>query len=54
MLRYTKAMTKTPRQTKGAKKSGSKMYFEPDKMTFAIAALAAVTLVLLAVIASFS
>lgn len=50
VLRYTKAMTKSPR----TKKSGSKTYFEPDKMTFAIAALAAVTLVLLAVIASFS
>jgi hypothetical protein len=36
---------------KSAKKSTSKTDFEPNKMTFAIAALAGVSLVLFAVIA---
>jgi len=39
---------------KQTKHTTKKEQFEPNKMTFAIAALAAVTLVLLAVIVTFS
>jgi hypothetical protein len=52
-LRYTNYMTKQTAK-KATKHSNKKVDYEPNKMTFAIAALAAVTLVLLAVIVTFS
>jgi hypothetical protein len=39
---------------KAAKKTNKKEVFEPNKMTFAVAAVSAVTLVLLAVIVTMS
>ena len=52
-LGYTMTMTK--RTAKKANKTVEKKEaFEPNKMTFAVAALAAITLVLLAMIVTFS
>ncbi|HEX6416387.1 MAG TPA: hypothetical protein VFZ62_02570 [Candidatus Saccharimonadales bacterium] len=48
-----KAAKKTVKKTV-AKKSAKKVDFEPNKMTFAVASLSAVTLVLLAIIAMYS
>jgi len=48
-----KAVKKTVKKT-AAKKSVKKIDFEPNKMTFAVASLSAVTLVLLAIIAMYS
>ena len=48
-------MTMTKRTVKKANKTTEKKEaFEPNKMTFAVAALAVVTLVLLAMIVTFS
>lgn len=58
MVKKTTPKAKTPKATKTAKKPAAKAVaqkvdIEPNKMSFAIAALAAVTLVLLAVIAMY-
>lgn len=52
-VRYTECMTKRTAK-KTSKKADKKETFEPNKMTFAVAALSVVTLVLLAMIVTFS
>lgn len=49
-----KAVKKTVKKTTAKKVAAKKVDFEPNKMTFAVASLSAVTLVLLAVIAIYS
>lgn len=58
MVKKTTSKAKTSKATKPAKKPAvkqvaQKVDIEPNKMSFAVAALAAVTLVLLAVIAMY-
>jgi hypothetical protein len=58
MVKKTTPKAKAPKVSKAAKKPSAKAVaqkvdIEPNKMSFAIAALAAVTLVLLAIIAMY-
>lgn len=52
-MRYTEHMTKRTAK-KAVKPTDKKEAFEPNKMTFVVSALAVVTLVLLAMIVTFS
>jgi hypothetical protein len=52
-LRYTERMTKRTAK-KTTKPVSKKEAFEPNKMTFVVATLSVVTLVLLAMIVTFS
>lgn len=53
LVRYTERMTKRTAK-KTVKSADKKEAFEPNKMTFVVSVLAVVTLVLLAMIVSFS
>lgn len=53
-IHYTDGMVKKSAQKPHKKQSAKKVDFEPNKMTFAVATLAAVSLVLFAVIATYS